>query len=203
MAHLNKGFVEVFVNLIGIEAVCSKCRSSFPSKSKLHRHIKSKYVGGFSPFSSTQASSSIFAIISKAVYQFLGSGFGFGGRTYAIAAVTLTSYHLPQSSDPDFIACLNTNCAVTLVNRDQLLKHLSDYKISTLSIFLKVKDVGTSKNIFAEFTILSLYFSNRNITGKLIYASFQYKIHFVERLQVNMLIDNNIEFPEAVVMNIG
>lgn len=45
LAYLDKGFDKVFVNFVRIETVCSKYRSLFPSKSKLHIHIKSGCMG--------------------------------------------------------------------------------------------------------------------------------------------------------------
>lgn len=117
LASLDKGFDEVFVNFVGIEAVCSKCRSSFPSKSKLHTHIKSDCVGDALPPTSPQPSSSIPVIVSKAVYISLGLGLSFRGWTYTTAAVTLAPENFSQSSDPNFTACLDTGCRVTLVDK--------------------------------------------------------------------------------------
>lgn len=77
LAYLDKGFDEVFVNLVGIKIVCSKYHSLFPSKSKLHKHIKSEYVGEILLFVFPYLSSSISVIVSKAVHIFLRSGFGF------------------------------------------------------------------------------------------------------------------------------
>ena len=124
LAYLDESFDEVFVNFVGIEAVYSKCHSSFPSKSKLHMHIKSECVGGASSSASPQPSSSIPVVVSKAVYASLGSGFGFRGWAYATTAVTLTPEHFPQISDPDSTACLDIGCGVTLVDRHWLLKYL-------------------------------------------------------------------------------
>ena len=56
LAYSHEGFDEGFVNFVGIEAVCSKCHSSFPSKSKLHIHIKSECVGGALSSASPQPS---------------------------------------------------------------------------------------------------------------------------------------------------
>lgn len=50
-AYLSKCFNEIFINFVGIEVVYSKCHSSFFSKLKLHRHIKSECIGETLPFS--------------------------------------------------------------------------------------------------------------------------------------------------------
>ncbi len=69
-------------------------------------------------------SSSIPIIVLKAVHTSLGSDFRFRGWTYATAAVTLAPKHLPQSSDPNSTACLDTGCGVPLVDKHWLLKRL-------------------------------------------------------------------------------
>lgn len=79
LSYSDEGFDEVFVNFVGIEAVCSKYRSSFPSKSKLHMHIKSGYMGKTLSSACPQSSSSIPVIVSKAVFTSLGSDFSFKG----------------------------------------------------------------------------------------------------------------------------
>lgn len=137
------------------------------------------------------------------MYTSLRSGFGFKGWTYAIAAVTLALEHLPQSFDPNSMACLNTSCGIILVDRNWLLKRLSGQKINTMSISLKVRGIGTFKHEFSEFAALFLYFSSRNNVGNLVYALLQYKIHLVEDLQANLLINNNIMSSEAMVINLG
>ena len=52
LAYSDEGFDKDFVNFVGNEAVCSKWRSSFPSKLKLHMHIKSGCVGDVLPSAS-------------------------------------------------------------------------------------------------------------------------------------------------------
>lgn len=95
LAYLDEGFDEVFDNFVGIEAVCSKCRSLFPSKSKLHTQIKSGCMGETLPSASSQPSLSIPVIVLKAMHISFGSVFSFKGLTYATTAVTLAPKHLP------------------------------------------------------------------------------------------------------------
>lgn len=76
---MDESFNEVFVNFVRIEAVCFKCHSLFPLKTKLYMHIKSDYVGRAEPSTFPQPSLSIPVIILRAVYGSLGWGFGFKG----------------------------------------------------------------------------------------------------------------------------
>lgn len=43
--YSDEGFEEVIANFVGIETVCSKCSSFFPSKSLLHKHLKTGCAG--------------------------------------------------------------------------------------------------------------------------------------------------------------
>lgn len=122
---------------------------------------------------------------------------------YATASITLTLEHLPPSSDPDSLACLDTGCRVTLVDQDWLLKHLPHQKISTMSTSLKVRGIGASKHESAEFAALSLYFPGKNDAGQLVYAALNCEIHLVKGLQANLLIGNDILSPEGVVIDIS
>ena len=38
--YSDKGFDKVNANFVGVEASCGKCRASFFSKSRLHKHFK-------------------------------------------------------------------------------------------------------------------------------------------------------------------
>lgn len=94
LAYLDEDYNEVFVNFVGIEAVCSKCRLLFPSKSKLYIYIKSGCVRDALPSRSPHLSSSIPVIVSKAVHMFFRLGFSFKGWTYTTIAVTFALEYL-------------------------------------------------------------------------------------------------------------
>ena len=173
VTYSDKGFDEFVVNFVEIETSCSKCHSSFPSKSKLHKYIKAGCVKEALPSSSTQPSSSIPVIASTAVYQSFSSGLAFRGWTYATTAITLDSHHLPHNSDPESTACLDTGCGVTLIDKSWLSRHLPGQKISTMFIPLKVRGIGASKHESDEFAALFLYFPGKDGSGKLVYASLR------------------------------
>lgn len=118
VTYLDEGFDKIFVNFVRIETTCLKCHSSFPLKSKLHKHVKAGCVEEASPPSSAQPSSSIPIVISKAIHQSLGSGLQFKVLMYATASITLTPKHLPPSSDLNFTAYLDIGCGVTLVDQN-------------------------------------------------------------------------------------
>ena len=117
VAYLDEGFDEVVINFVGIETSYSKYHSFFPSRSKLHKHIKAGGVREALPSSSTQLFSLIPVVVSTAVHQSFASGLAFRGWTYAIIAITLDAHRLPRDPDPKLTACLDTGCRVTLVDK--------------------------------------------------------------------------------------
>lgn len=178
----DKDFDKVFVNFVGIETICLKYHSFFPSKSKLHKHIKAGWVEEALPPFFAQLSSSIPIVMSKTIDQSLGSGLGFRSWTYVTTSITLTPEHLPPSSSPDSTACIDTGCEVTLVDRNWLLKRLTHQKISTMSIFLKVRGIGASKHKSAEFAALLSYFPGKNNAEQLVYTALNCEIYLVKGL---------------------
>lgn len=79
MTYSDEGFDKIAVNFVEIEASCSRCHTTFPSKSKLHNHLKSGCLDTPSPSFPAQAALSIPIIASKAVHQSFGSGLVFRG----------------------------------------------------------------------------------------------------------------------------
>ena len=192
VTYSDKGFDKIAVNFVGIETSCIKCRTTFPSKLKLHNHLKNGCLEMSSIALLAQAALSISIIASKTIDQSFGLGLVFRGWIYATAPITLTPEHLPSYSNLDSIACLNTRCEVTLVDKAWLLKRLPMQKINTMSTPLRVRGIGSSKHNSGEYAILFLYFSSKDNASQQVYASLTYKIHLIKGLRTNLLIGNNI-----------
>ena len=203
--YSNEGFEEVIANFVEIETVCSKCSSSFPSKSQLHKHLKAGCAGAVqaTPLPPTQPASPIPIIESKAIIPSLRSGLAFRGWTYATTSITLVPHLLPPDLDPAATVCLDTGCGVTLVDKAWLLSHLPHQKISTMSTPLNVRGIGTSKHKSAQFAALSLYFPGEDETGQRVYASIKCELHLVNGLRANIMVGNDILSPEGFVININ
>ena len=166
ISYSDEGFDKVAVNFVRIETSCTRCHATFPSRSKLHSHLKSNCLETSSPSLPAQAPSPISVIASKAVHRSFGSGLAFRGWTYATTLITLTSEHLPPDSNPDSTACLDTGYGVTLIDKTWVSKHLPMQKVNTMSTPLKVRGIGASKHKSGEFAALSLYFPGRNDAGQ-------------------------------------
>ena len=201
----DKGFDELDANFVGIESLCRKCGNPFSSKSQLHKHLKESCTGLVqTPLPISPAPALAIPIIeSKTIVPAMGSGLAFRGWTYATAAGTLVSQVLPLNLDPSAIACLDTGCGVTFVDKAWLLRWLPHQKIREMATPLKVGEIGASKHESAQFAELSLFLSGENNKGQKVYASIRCKLHLVKSLKANILIGNNILAPENFVLNIG
>lgn len=104
--YSDKDFQEILINLIKIDTSCSMDCATFPSKSKLHNHLKNNYRKVASLSFPPKAIFSITIIASKAVHQFFGSWFVFRGWIYATVNMTLTPKHLLSDLNLKLIACL-------------------------------------------------------------------------------------------------
>lgn len=89
-----------------------------------------------------------------------------------------------------------------MIDKDWLLKYFLVQKISTMSIPLKVREIGASKHKSRKFAALLLYFLGKNNVGQLVYTPLTCKIYLVKDLKANLLIGNNIIFPEGFVIDI-
>lgn len=100
------------------------------------------------------------------------------------------------------MAYFDTECRVTLVDKNWLLRHLSRQKISTISIPLKVRGIRASRHKSEKFVVLFLYFLRKNGAGKLVYTLLSCEIHLVEDLRANLLIRNDIMSPKNFIIDI-
>lgn len=93
-------------------------------------------------------------------------------------------------------------CGVTLVDKNRLLRHLPEQKISTMSTLLKVRGIRASKHKSEKFAALFLYFPGTDSIRKLVYALLRSEIHLVKGLKANLLIGNDIMLPKNFVIDI-
>ena len=203
--YSDKGFEDVIANFVGIEVGCSKCNSSFPSKSQLHKHLKADCAGVVqaTPLLPTQPPSPIPIVESRTIIPSLGSGIAFRGWTYTTAPITLVPHLLPPDLDSNATACLDTGCGVTLIDKAWLLSHLPHQKLSTMSTPLNVRGIGTSKYESAQFATISLYFPGEDQAGQRVYTSIKCELHLVDGLRANILVGNDILSPEGFAINVS
>ena len=75
--------------------------------------------------------------------------------------------------------------------------------MSTISTPLNVREIGTLKHVFAQFTTISLYFLDENQAEQQVYASIKCELHLVDGLQANILVGNDILSLEGFAIDIS
>lgn len=205
-----------FAGFVGIETFCRNCDESFPSKSKLHKHLR---TGCTIKNSSTGEKSSLAAqellanlkepeshstsvgtprvVESMASASEQGSGFGFRSWNYAMAKVRLTE------TGADDNVCLDTGCGVTLIDRLWLANLLPKVKISKMASPLRVRGVGSSQHETSEYLVTPCYFPGIDDHGNRVLACARREIHIVDGLRANMLIGNDFIGPEGISIDIA
>lgn len=66
---------------------------------------------------------------------------------------------------------------------------------------LKVSGIGTFKHKSQEFALIAFYISSLNQEGLEVYTNIKCKLHLVEDLKANILIDNNVFYIEGFSIN--
>lgn len=72
-----------------------------------------------------------------------------------------------------------------------------------MSIFLKVREIKTSKYKSAQFTEVSFFLLGESNKRQKVYAFIRCELHLVKRLRANILINNDILALENFVLNIA
>lgn len=123
--YLDKSFDKVDTNFVNIENLCEKCGASVSLKFQLHKHLKDGYAAlahFLLPDASAISLISFIPVVAlKSVISVMGSDLAFWDRTNVTVTITLVSQNLFFDSDTNAIACLNTGCNITFVNKFWLL----------------------------------------------------------------------------------
>ncbi len=202
--YTDEPYDELQVNFVGIESVCNRYTSAFPSRSALHKHIRNgcilfqEVVAEMGP----SPSSARPILKSTARLSAPGSGLAFRDWNYITTSITFDPAALSSLTDPDSSVCLDTGCGVTLVDRDWLTKKLPSQKISTMPVSLKVRGIGASKHESGQFALTTLYIPSTDEKGREVYASITCELHLVDGLKANMLVGNDVLCTEGFAGNL-
>ena len=205
---------EAYADFVGIEACCRNCDANFPSKSKLHKHLRQDClmkpttddqsdpeVQSVAPIVQTAAlpqdAFSIQIVDSDATDTNLGTGFVFRGWNYAHIPIRLQQ----QATDED--VCADTGCGVTLAGRLWLRDILPNAKIRKMSSSLRVKGLGSAQHDTSEYVLIPVYIPAVKDDGTKVLCRIKREIHLVDNLRAHMLIGNDIIGPEQIVLDVA
>ncbi|KAI1002264.1 hypothetical protein K3495_g5937 [Podosphaera aphanis] len=140
-----------------------------------------------------KSSSPLTIVSSTASKSTAPPGYAFRGRCYAQIQVSISSPHNNQVT-----VCLDTGCAMSLIDRTYLRSHNPTAKIHRMDKEMKVRGLGTALYDASEFTEIDFYIHSKDS----IVAHFRRKIHIVETLAANALIGIDIAAPEGWVTDL-
>lgn len=195
---------DLFVNFLGVESVCHRCKSTFPSKSLMHKHLKSNCIGQDQGNSATPAPAPVIHCIIKstATTKAVRSGYAFRVWNYVTAIVCLTLGEILLHTDVTSLYCLNMGCGVILVDRAWLFEKAPTEKILKIAIPLKVRGIGATRHESDEFVSLSLYFSGIDSANRLAYAHVHRELYLVNGFKANLLVGNDILATKRVIIDL-
>ena len=193
-----------FAGFVGIETYCHHCNEAFPSKTKLHKHLRAgcDKVGKSLPHlanlteTETLDSPTTKIIKSNASNQETGNGFAFRSWTYAMIPVALD----PSQKEDE--VCVDSGTEVSLVDRAWALSKTS-VPVSKMVAPLRVHGVGSSTHETSKYILHEIYFSDTDESNKRVLACVRRELHLVDDLRAKMLIENDIIGPESIVIDVA
>jgi len=167
--------------------LCWTCKQDFFSKNKLHLHLhagcqKQLKIQKPEPLKNTSTFVK-FTAKRKDI-----KGYGFRDWRYAMALIQLTS-----EEKNEFI-CLNTECIMSLVNREFLMKQALKTIIKWMSSSIQIKGIGAETHQCEKYANLVIYLSDDKTRTVVI----EQEVHIVKDLKVKMLIDLDILSSEKI-----
>jgi len=167
--------------------LCWTCKQNFLSKNKLHLHLhaecqKQPKIQKPEPLKNTST------FIKFTTKREDIKGYGFRGWRYATALTRLTS------EEKDEPICLNTECTMSLVNKEFLMKQALKTTIKQMSSPIQVKGIGVKTHQCEKYMNLAIYLSGNKTRTTVI----EQEVHIVKDLKVKMLVSLDILSPEKI-----
>jgi hypothetical protein len=95
--------------------------------------------------------------------------------------------------------CLNTSIEASLADKQFVLKRLSKAHIHLMISFLTVREIGVNVHETKKYVNFSIYLSSKDDKNM---TEIHRKMHLVEDLKANMLIENDILESKEIIIDI-
>lgn len=173
---------------------CCMCQTAFKSNNKLHQHVHTthtnkkkavildtdavKFLSLLSEFNFNIVKSDAFNCIDELRCRFQN-------WHYITLAVQF------MFSDFTEMICLDTDCIMSLINREFLQQHQFNLTVQKLTDKITVHSIESKTHKCQKYVCLSLYLSDM-LSEKLTVAYITCNIHLINNLWANILISMNI-----------
>ena len=108
-----------------------------------------------------------------------------------------------EAASSDRNGCMDTECGVTLIDRDWLKAQLPKAKILKMATSLNIKGIETLKHETDEYVLKTLYFLAISNKGQPVVVCIRFELHLVDNLRANILIGNDIISAKGITINIA
>ena len=98
-------------------------------------------------------------------------------------------------------ACLNTNFDIIFVDKTFFKTQTSNVLIRTMTFLISIRNLNTTKYFSIDYVIVFIYFNDEK-NDKLIKTKIVKKIHLINELKINMLIDNDFIESKKIKINV-
>ena len=182
-------------NYTSLEIICRRCQSFFSSNNLLHKHIRInvcfRSLFNFSKFKkniTTAYSTRKVKIIRSKINlnKNIESEYDFKEWQYVTASIALNKNETSKS------ACLDTEVEVILIDIQYFKNKFKNISIRTIISSITIRDLRSIKHSTNKYACCLMYFSEKNEDDQSIFAEIIKKIHLIDNLKVNLLIDNNV-----------
>jgi hypothetical protein len=186
-----------------IKHKCSLCDESFPSRTKLFKHLKNAKPDHDRKKKSPDLIDKLMQehdlqeVVSSAPPLSIGTGLGYRGYTYLIVHLRLTK------DGPIDTTCWDTGCNASLIDRSWLKRMSPGSEIRTMATALTVKGIEGNSHDTSEYVILNLRVPgyNRESTEPT-EVILRHEFHVVDKLPANMLIGMDVMVPQQAKLDL-
>ena len=120
----------------------------------------------------------------------------FRGYKYVEMQIRLTS-----KGENTWIYC-DTGCAMTCIDRDFLMKNLSDVELHTVKHLIEVHGIGDGYDQMEDYATIPLYIPGIK-DGKRIVSMITHEFHIVAKVSCNILLGIDVLDPEGFIIYCG
>ena len=182
--------IDVTINLAIISRItCRRCKLTLQFNNALHRHLKTcvaKIDANALHVTSKKFSSTTIKCSNVDVNKNIDIDYEFKDYQYAFAKVSLI-----ENEDSTSV-CADIETKITLADTMFFNTTVKNISIKTMITSITVRELNTTKHSIDKYVIVLMYFSEKNNHDELIKAKITRKIHLVNNLKANMLIENDV-----------
>jgi len=167
--------------------LCQTCKQNFFSKNKLHLHLHAECQKQ-PKIQKPESLKNMPTFVKFTVKREDIKGYRFKGWRYATTLTQLTS------EEKNELICLNTECIMSLVNREFLMKQALKTIIKWMLLLIQIKGIEAETHQCEKYTNLAIYLSGDKIRTIII----EWEVHIVKDLKMKMLVSLDILSPEKI-----